>query len=357
MRYLIAVIGLIGAFLIVQQLTVIPLDLTEEWISAQAAMDGVPLYQPSENYAPAYGFGGTEEIYPRTPGALLLSMVLAPVPRSALPLTGYLFVLVGLGATAVLLARFFDLAWWWLLGLLPLFMLTAVGTGTGLMANPAVAVAPLILLSLLAGRRGDSYRGGVPLGVATVLKLWPWAIPAVLFLTGRRRMALGAGLSFMLLNLAGLWLPGVSIRGAVEAMSGQTWRFSYGDNGALTALIGSTVLVQLLLVGVVVWLSRFDWETAAIAVIPFALFLAPLLWAYYLVPELIALVWAWRKGSLVPLWAVPVSLLWPVISAGTITILLALISIAATVHGLYLRQASGEDVRPNYLLLVRRSGP
>ncbi len=360
MRLFIAAIGVAGSFLMLWHLTALPLDLSADWAAAQAISDGVTPYQPSENFAPDYGVPGNEEAYPRTPGALLLGMPLALLPYSGLRITGYLLVVIGLIATAVLLARMYELAWWWLIGMMPLFLLTAPGVVTGIMANPAVLVAPLIMLTLLMGHREDSYLAGVPVGVATVLKMWPWAIAAVLFFSGRRKMGVGAAVSFGLVNLAGLLLPGISLSGAVDTLRAVTWRLDYGDNGSLAALIGSTVVAQLLLVVAIWWLSRFEWEAAAVASVAFALFLAPLLWPTYLIPEVIVLVWAWRQESKVPLLAAVVSLLWVVVPGGTVTMVIGLLSVTAAIDGLRLMSRPGLEapaLRPQWRSIRGRRLP
>lgn len=339
MRFAIVAVALIAAFIVLLvQTTERPIDLAADRAAAHAIIDGVSPQQPSEQFAPTYGAEGSDRIFPRTPGALLTIMPLAAIPEGGVRIAGIVLIIAALVVTAFLLDAVYGVRWWRSVAFLPLFFLTVAGAGEAVTANVSVIIPPLILASFLMARSGDRWLAGVPVGVAVTLRLWPWILPVAWFLTGRRKMAYGAAGGFLALNLIGFALPGVSLSGSIEAMRSGTLWISYGDNGSLPSMLGSwsVIPLQLIVVGIVAYFAgRFEWHTASVAILPVALFLAPILWPHYLIAGVIPLVWAWQRGSRVPFLALAMSLLWIAgISAGMTTSLTILVSISAVIHAM-----------------------
>lgn len=350
MRAVIAAVGIAGSLLIAFGLDSATIDLRGDWLTAQAIVEGIDPNQPQSNYADDYGVVTTPNAYhPRTPGALILAMPLAPIPLDVLATVGRVLLVVEAVVAAWLMARFFDWEVWKVLAALPVYFCTLAGVGLVVTGGRDLLILACILGALLLGRRERDWLAGLPLAIAMTLKLWPWALIVAAFLAGRRRFAYAAAGGFVAVNLVGLLLPGVSALSSARSLSGGSEWVSYGDNGSLASVLVdvglddrlAVVLCQLALIAILILLRRFGWESALITAIPFAVFLAPLAWPQYLTSVLLAVLWS-RRTPLVWFLLIP-SFAWMLgIPVGRTVTLFLVMTIAAVMLEQGRRSAFGQ---------------
>ena len=235
-------------------------DAELDWMFVRSVVEGHDPYAPVGETAARYGieFEG-EWPPPRLPSTLLLQLPWALVPLAWVAPLGRSLTAVAL----VSVGFFVRPSWWWVVLAWP--ALSAV-----YYANASSVVT--LLLAIWMARRS-----AMALGVATALRAWPWFIGFCLLVAGRRREAVGAGITFLGLNLAGLLLPGVTLGGAVAALGGArivedvSVNLTRGVPTWLAIAAGAGMLAFLR------WRSEFT--TLAI---PYALLLSPLVWFHYL---------------------------------------------------------------------------
>lgn len=281
-------------------------DIVADWLVTRAAIDGADPYANPEDLAARYGveyhFRTTPELdsatvsHPRTPGALVVMtplLLLPPERLSALAVTATLICIV----LVVLIGLDMAGAPPWLA--VPIVLLALPIPPTVLAIHHATqsgVVALLVTYGIWTTSRSDSASGGVALGVATVLKVFPLLLLLPIALARRRRAALAFAGSAGGLTAAGFAFPGVGPTSAFEALrtAGSNW-ITLSANGSLSralALSGVSPEAAPLLCGIAVGLVAvaavafaawrgFGLENQLIATLPIALLWIPLSWIHY----------------------------------------------------------------------------
>jgi hypothetical protein len=281
-------------------------DLRADRLTVLAALGGADPYAPLSELTEVYDSDlGWTHVHPRTPGALVLQTPLAALPEASLRLVSVVITAAAVVATAFIALR--------LLPVRPvLAMVVIVLSGVSSIAVEAVSVgaqssvvALLLTVAWWRTREGDDRVAGVAVGVAVTLKLFPWLL-LVLLVFRRRTTGLWAVVTAATINGLGLLFPGVTLRGALEAVSSANLSESAELNGSLTRLLGEWIpagplTVLLALVGglLAVAIARAPWSMDAqwFAVLAIALAASPLIWRHYALALIPALVWlAWRGG-------------------------------------------------------------
>lgn len=289
-------------------------DSTLDWLAVNAAVDGESPYQPIEDLAERYGvklgdigkseLGDAVRVHPRPPGALLLLLPLLLVSPENLHTFSLIVNTVAAVAFLLSVAAAASIRAEWLLLAAPLFILSHPVISAFEFGSQSFVVAALVTIAVGLIRRTDSIPGGVSLGLAITLKLWPALLVILLLSRGHRRSAAAAvavsgGLA-VLASVAFRLTPLQVWDGVTSA--GSTWvRFS--GNGSLVgrfALMGvpvptATALSVLLLVAIVLWVwdRRVDLDVALWGTVAIALLASPLSWDHYdvvLIPIAIVLV-------------------------------------------------------------------
>lgn len=303
------ILGVVASYLVVAA-TPVGSDIFAEWAVVRAIVDGHDPHQSVIGLAAIYGIDAGrwyDVSIPRTPGALLVMLPLALIPLDVLldVATGLVVALVAgtawaLSRLAGLPSRHFAVA-------MPLFFLSEVGSEIAHHRHVTMALSPLLMaLAWMELKRRRTGSTGVLLGIATTFRLYPWVIAAS-FVPRKTRVALWALGSFVVLNLGGLLLPGVSFGAAVSGIVGGGAEFvGESRNGSLVSLLNLPVWTSValgLLFLALMWGKR-GWNLA----IPVSLLIAPLAWTMYL-PVLLVPLAARRRIEL--LVALPtVWLLW-----------------------------------------------
>lgn len=246
-------------------------DFAYDWLTSRAVMMGIDPSQPLNQLGAVVGVPNELEIlHPRTPGALIVSVPIGVLPWPAVYETGRILVVLSAAALLFITARGAKLRPEPVLLVLPLLMVIWPLSGTLRVGNTGVLIAALIALTWFSSDRTLS---GIPLGVALTLKLWPWLIVPALFISGRRKTAIGAAATFAGLNLVAIALPHVSIEGSLRTL--QQAQLDDRSLALFPLEVGVAVaLVWLLLAWRLHWHPR--WSIAM------ALATAPLVWPAYL---------------------------------------------------------------------------
>jgi hypothetical protein len=274
-------------------------DVLHERVTAWEAINGDP-YRPVGEMMADHGFPGLEAgVAPRTPAALMFQTPLLVVPES------YLMLVV----TSLLLPLLFYILWlthtisrveWrrvvWVGPLL--FISFPVVTALSFGSLSAVLTVALILVAWAFQDRGWA---GIPLGIATAWKLWPALVVIGFWLLGRRRASYQAGVVFVLMNAAGLLLPGVSVAGSLESLrAGNDDWLEHSQNASLArVLFGLGIPAGVGIVvgaGVGCWLAIRDKSRAIALTVVAALLASPLSWPSYALAALPAGALWWRRG-------------------------------------------------------------
>ena len=285
--------------------------------------------------------------HPRTPGALALQTPILAIPINvAFALASFISVLClswlalvrqdGTGPVSRPIA-------------LLVVLMTAPAFLTLRFASQTAIVAVAVLLGWIWTRQGRQWRGGVLIGIAATLKVFPLVL-LVPILWHRKWKAAAATVATVIgCNLVGLALPGVSLANSVHAMSDASalWRGLF-TNGSLFRImdladIGQTISMVVSLavfgVGAIVLLGERRFATP-FGWLALALLVAPLTWMSYdlvLVPGVVVLVgsryrFAKSVGILVLiLWLTPILLPWLSVSSGLLSLVsrLLVLGIAA----------------------------
>jgi len=254
-------------------------DFGYDWLVTRAAFSGIDPALPLRDLAPLLGLH-TELSYPhpRLPGALIAQAPIALLPWSWVYVAGRLLVVGSVVALLWILARLAYRPAEWFLMATPIALLVP-GFSVALRdGNTGILVGALIAWTWLRGT-------GWGLGLAVTLKVWPWLIVPALFMSGYRRAAYQAAGLFAGLNLAGLALPSVSMKRALEVME----RAQIHTDRSLALLpLWASLTVGLVFLATM-WWREWDprWS------IPMALATAPVLWPSYLP----ALAVSWSRPS------------------------------------------------------------
>lgn len=230
------------------------------------------LFAPAETYAQPVA---------RTPGALLLTSPLILID-DGLIVEGLKVVSLGcllfVGWSAARIARVPP----WVGGVVALLLAGSTIMGKQFLnGNSGVIVAALIAATLLLSNRPA---GGVALGVATVLKVWPAAlIVTCLFRRETRRVGWCALGTVAGLSAVGLMLPGVSLSRTVAALVGGVGYMSLPGNVSAVGLLGVSVVVGGL-IGAAVWVVGLASEHLNVrlsAAVVGGLLASPVTWPIY----------------------------------------------------------------------------
>lgn len=181
----------------------------------------------------------------------------------------------------------------------------------------SVAYSPLyglasVALILGAWARDDRPWSGILLGLAICLRLWPGLIAVGFWASGKRRVVYESAATFVLLNLVGLALPGVTLNGSIASIvqGGSQWidnRMNMSLVAAL-ALIGVPIAISSILIAATGALLAFRNRGLAVPITVFVGLLAsPLSWpTYALVVLPMAALYA-RLRSNIPVMALAVA--------------------------------------------------
>ena len=314
-------------------------DAIADWIAARAAFDGLDPYQDVTSLAAHYRgrlqdpptLEGHKGIHFRPPGALLL---LAPL--TLVDSNDAFDVVVGLTALlvivmAILIARLVGVGLPQALFVAPLGALMLPIVETFNWGAQSVIIATLLLAAWIEVRERDSFSGGVLIGLAATLKLYPALLVVPLLAHRRRRAAMSALGSFTILQIAALaFLPGLKLGRALEAMSdaGRIWGPFRGNAslaGKLAALglpWETSVFLSLGVGGLLLWfgwkrIRDLDGRFAFTLLV--ATLLSPLSWLHYDVAIIPVVAWLAVKRShpvttaAVVTWTVGVLYSWPLL--------------------------------------------
>lgn len=227
--------------------------------------------------------------HPRTPGALLVQIPLVLVSQDLLFALASFVSIICIG---------------WLSTIRPgdgsnpsprIVLLVALATiptfQTLRFAGQGALVAVLVLIGWLAIRNDRPKLGGVLIGIASLLKLFPLILLIPLIRHRRDKASIAVVTTFLSANLIGLALPGVSLASSIEALSNASalWQGLYSNGSVLRILdllgvTGTTALATatafLLVCG---FLLTRDMSTSSspFAWLALALLVLPLSWASY----------------------------------------------------------------------------
>jgi hypothetical protein len=253
-------------------------------LTAKAATgDGSP-YDTIGELSSTYGLTDgpfLENKHPRTPGALALQTPLVlGGPDTALTIMDTVVILsvvfVLWAATVVA-----GLPWWGVLAGVGLWWYQPVRDAL-VVGSQGPFVAALIAATWLSVVKSDRGWGGVGLGVATTLKLFPGFLIVVLWLQGKRRTAYGAAATFAGLNVAGVALGvpfDLTVFGSSEAAN------PYNLASTTGFLVGLVLAAYLF-----TQLKRMDVSQGLAAGTGVMLLLTPVLWSHYLLILLVPVV-------------------------------------------------------------------
>ncbi len=272
-------------------------DIKYDWLSARGGLRS-DAYADVRDLAAEAGYPivvnaptGRPISHPRTPGAILL----------AVPLLLFDFDFLYSVATFITIVSVVAILWPVLattdrINRMLLAVMAAICAPTFVtlrFSSQAALVAALTLFAWPLMNKGKGLVGGGVLALAGTLKIFPLILVVPLLLR-RRYWAVGATvMAVFILNLAGLALPGVSLSGAIEALTqaSVTW-VDLPTNGSLVTVVmglGMSPGTAQAFVGVVLILFlalavKLRKEQALADPLPWvtaALLLIPLSWASY----------------------------------------------------------------------------
>ncbi len=294
-------------------------DARADWLVVTAAADGGDPWSDLLELSQLYGLemasiggaelGDIERVHPRTPGSLLLLMPLTLVSGPQV----YPVMLVVSALLAAVTGLFVFPAFGWASRANTLLAAAVMAASTAFLSSLEYGTESVVLLSLLAVgwlllRQRDSWTGGVAIGVAITLKLFPGLLLIPLWVWGRRRGVVGAIGTAVAFNLLGLWVFELNPLAALQALTlaGSQWMGFSGNGSVAMALVragitpllaGTTVVVVALVLATVVSARRGSEAAFALAV-PLALLSSPLSWEHYdllLIPVAAFAIWVARQ--------------------------------------------------------------
>lgn len=247
-------------------------DFVYDWMMARAFVEGVDPYIPLDQLAADFGLrSNLDLIHPRTPGALLVMAPIGFVPWEWEYIVGRLLTVTSAFAYAIVLAKLARKDMFWFVALVPVVMLIWPVSDTLDASQSVFFVGALIGLSWLIG---DRWIAGLPLAVAVTFKLWPWLLVPGLWLSGRRRAAVGTGVAFIGLNLIGLMFPHITFDGVDRMLGDANVWLSWSPWTISPPILAGIGLAALIVVSRVA--HPFRWA------IPIGLAVAPTFFPQYL---------------------------------------------------------------------------
>lgn len=290
-------------------------DIEADWVVVHAVAHGFDPYRDvgflAEGLGKSISRPGTSEVgespwtHPRSPGALVVlyplrfldidSATIALLVSSGLVL--FWLAVVGVPRLAGIRIENSVLAVALMLGSAPIFSTFEFGT-------QSILIAAMVCSTWLGARGPKWFFGGIALGVAIVLKLWPVLLLAPLASSARWKMvgtALGAAAG---LTGAGLLLVGAPFSEIVFALrtAAERWiAFSHnGSVGMILARAGVEPMLVLVVLGVaaavVAWIAaRRNLDLGIALAVVLGLVTVPLSWEHYNV--VLLLVAAWFLGT------------------------------------------------------------
>lgn len=300
--YALIVVWLGAASLGLPKLSGASSDLTLDWLVVRAVVNGQSPYQPIEDLAEQYEIvlgdigvpelGNAVRVHPRTPGALLLLLPLLLVSPNTLHMLSLILNTAAAVAFLLSIAAATSIRADWLLLAAPLLILSHPAISAFEFGSQSFVVAALVTIAVGLMRRTDSIPGGVSLGLAITLKLWPALLVVLLLGRGHRRSAAAAvATSGALAALASVVFR-LSPRQVWDGMTtaSSTW-IGFSGNGSLAGrfvLMGmpvrvATALSVLLLVAILPWIwdRRVNLDVALWGTIAVAVLASPLSWDHY----------------------------------------------------------------------------
>lgn len=272
----------------------------------------VSLILPEHGYPDAKG-----GLVARTPAALLLQMPLLLIPEGGLMWITTLLILTLLGMILWLTHRISGVDLRLIMWVAPLLMLSLPVVTT--ISYGSLGVMMALVLILIAWMFLDREWAGIPLGVAAATRLWPGLIIVGFWLSGRRRAAYQALAAFVVLQAAGLLLPGVTLSGSLSSVthSGEAW-LNHNMNASLALVLlpyGIPPVLAVAFAAAIGLLLAWRNKPNAIPVSLVAAILAsPLSWPSYSLSALPIVAHWWRKFRLVSVAVLASPLvLWPLV--------------------------------------------
>jgi alpha-1,2-mannosyltransferase len=279
-------------------------DSSADWLVASAALDGHGPYVDLRDLSRIYDVpfltpgwmdvGDAPWIHPRTPGALLVlipTTLAAPETIHTVVAAVSLVLLAILGATC--LPKLMNVRW--PLGLLLAAALIVSGPVIRSMQFGSWSVALALILGWvwLMAREHDGCGGGLLLGLAIGMRLFPALLLIPMLLYRRWKISITAVAVAVGLNLLGMVVLGISPREVVDGMvlAGDTWIQLQGNASIIKPIFelldAPSLLIVAALSAVVAahsWLlqtkgASFD-HVMALAMIAMLL-LSPLSWEHY----------------------------------------------------------------------------
>lgn len=259
-------------------------DFIYDWLTAKAFVSGIDPHQPIDMLAALFGLDSWQSIDyipPRLPGLLLFLAPIGWVPFEFSYEVGRVLVVATAFGLAWVLARLAGKPPTWFFVAVPIVLLIWPFSTVLLFGQSAFLVAAGIGLTWYLG---DRWTSGAPLGLAILLKMWPWLLVPALWLGGRRRAAYGTVLTFGVLNLIGLTFPNVTLDGVSRLLTAAVELIP----SSVTAAIGLPEWVSAAAgLGAVVLLSMRTTPVRLYAwTVVIAMIVAPFIWIHY-VPILI----------------------------------------------------------------------
>lgn len=281
-------------------------DVVADWLVTRAAVAGEDPYANPEELARRYGLpyrvrltaelDSTAVAHPRTPGALVAMTPLLLVPPSRLYPLAIAVTLVCVVLVMLLACRLAQLPAWVAAPLALLSLWTHAGILAIHHGTQSGVVAVLIAFAIWSTSRSDSVGGGVALGLATVLKVFPVLLILPLLLHRRFRAATSLIVSTAALTLAGFAFPGVHPAGAYEALRSASLNWitlsANGSFARVLAAAGAPLPIASIVGGVVVGLAAVVYVVSGkrrqlcpsdlgLGVLAVALLWPPLSWIHY----------------------------------------------------------------------------
>ena len=326
-------------------------DLIAEQMTGRALVDGNNPYATLAELHDVYGGPvDWDWIIPRTPAALAVVIPLATTSTASLIGAMTVVNVTAMLTVVVISAR---LAGRSLTGAALIFPLLVTSEPGGQMIQHA-NLSPLIGLAVVwtwwSMRKGDSWIGGFPLGIASAVRIFPIVLALVLLVGGRRRAGLTALVAAVGLNLVALPIPGVSISGSIKALSGAQQFLAHSNSFSIPSVIvryGAPLSIGVMLsvalpILLVLWIlvKRPPWERGLLLGAPLMLLANPTSWPHYManVGPSVAALHRLLIGVVIVLWYAP--------HAGTPVSLTIMCSLLTVVFGLSLGWEASKEDRP-----------
>ena len=293
-------------------------DLIAEQMVGRALVDGISPYLTLAELHDVYGGPvDWEWIDPRTPAALALVTPLAPIPTSALIKAMTVVNVTAIGAVVVLSARLAGRSIKVAALLFPLLMTSEPGGQMIQHGNLSPLIGLAVVWTWWSMRAGDSWIGGLPLGIAAATRVFPTVLALVLLVGGRRKAGIAALMAAVLFNAAALLIPGVSIRGSAEALAGAEQFLAHSNSFSIPGVairygvpfsVGVVLSFALpVLLGLWILARRPPWERGLLLGAPMMLLANPTSWPHYMtnVGPSVARLHRYLFGVVLALWYAP----------------------------------------------------